>query len=463
MAATSSPQVRAPLGRSVQPGHRESGGYLGMLDLFRVMACAAVVANHSFIWADMSTNVIGTGFVTLLHLSRNAFFFLSGLVICYSQISHPRRLRAFWKRRYVQLGVPYLAWTGVYLVFSLVIVSLSWHEVWSFLRQNLLMGYSQLYPAFVIFQFCLVFPLLLKMLRATRRHGLIMGLSLGFGLVLGVTLHYPWLAPWATDAARALSSVVPWSRDLLTYQEFFVAGALVALHFDDVCTFVRRHMRKVFVVSAAAGGLMVLWYAVQVGTGTSLLRASDAYQPEAVVWYFAAIAAMFAWSLWWDSRPQKNTGRLHPGWTTSAGLGALTGGVWLSHNLFLTSLRSLLGATGLRSALPWEATVAILFVGTVVISGTFVSLVLRTRLRWVLGGPVRAEQRAEYEAFGAREALVRRRTEPVPAGDEARRGDVGRVGPHGTEEVEGAGAEWDEHDHERPAQTRNGMAPTQQV
>ena len=133
-----------------------------MLNVFRVLACAAVVANHSFIWANMSTNVIGTGFITLLHLSRNAFFFLSGLVICYSQISHPRSLRAFWKRRYVQLGVPYLAWTGIYLVFSLIIVSLSWHEVWSFLRQNLLMGYSQLYPAFVIFQFCLVFPLLLK-------------------------------------------------------------------------------------------------------------------------------------------------------------------------------------------------------------------------------------------------------------------------------------------------------------
>ena len=43
---------------------------------------------------------VGTGFVTMLHLSRNAFFFLSGLVICYSQISHPRGLRAFWSSRH---------------------------------------------------------------------------------------------------------------------------------------------------------------------------------------------------------------------------------------------------------------------------------------------------------------------------------------------------------------------------
>jgi peptidoglycan/LPS O-acetylase OafA/YrhL len=399
MAATNSPDARVPLDRSAHLGDGEVRGYLDMLNVFRVLACAAVVGNHSFIWANMSTNVIGTGFVTMLHLSRNAFFFLSGLVICYSQISHPRRLRAFWKRRYVQLGVPYLAWTGIYLIFALITISLSWHEVWTFLRENLLMGYSQLYPAFVIFQFCLIFPFLLNLLRATRRHGLVMGLSLAFGLVLGVTLHYPWLTPWATDVENALSSVVPWSRDLLTYQEFFVAGALVALHFDDVCAFVSRHMHRIFVLSATTGGLMVLWYAVQVDIGTSLLRASDAYQPEAVVWYFAAIAAMFALSLWWDSRPKKPVGPHRPNWTTSAGLGAVTAWVWLSHNLFLTSLRTVLGATGLRASLPWEATVGILFVGTVLISGTFVSLILRTRLRWVLGGPVRAEQRAEYEAL----------------------------------------------------------------
>jgi hypothetical protein len=145
------------------------------------------------------------------------------------------------------------------------------------------------------------------------------------------------------------------------------------------------------------------------------LRASDAYQPEAVVWYFAAIAAMFALSLWWDARPKKPAGPGRPSWTTSAGLGALTGGVWLSHNLFLTSLRSLLGAVGLRSALPWEATVAILFVGTVLISGTFVSLILRTRLRWVLGGPVRAEQRAEYDA---------QRASPLPSTAQAPSGNA---------------------------------------
>jgi peptidoglycan/LPS O-acetylase OafA/YrhL len=397
--ATSNPTVAsATLDRVRAPAGATTSGYLESLNLFRVLACAAVVGNHSFIWLNMSTNVVGTGFITMLHVSRNAFFFLSGLVICYSQITHPRALRAFWKRRYVQLGVPYLAWTAIYLVFALITIALSWGEVWSFLRSNLLEGYSQLYPAFVIFQFCLVFPLLLKLLRSTRHHVTIMGVSMAFALLLGFTLHYPSWVPALTDAWHACSEAVPWSRDLLTYQEFFIAGTLVAFRFDAVSGFVSRHYRQIFMSSALVGALMVLWYVIQVDTGTSLLAASDPYQAEAVIWYCAAIAAIFAFSQWWEQRKMIRRASPRSGLMTSAGLAALTGGIWLSHNLVLTTLRAILGATGLRAELPWETSVAILFVGTMVISGAFVALILRTRLRWVLGGPVRAAQRAEYEA-----------------------------------------------------------------
>jgi peptidoglycan/LPS O-acetylase OafA/YrhL len=375
-----------------------SCGYLETLNAYRIIACATVLGNHAFIWAGMTGNVVGTGFITMLHLSRNSFFFLSGLVVCYSQIAHPRSLPNFWKRRYVQLGVPYLAWTGIYLIFKLFRVDISFDEVFSFLRHNLLMGYSQLYAAFVIFQYYLVFPLLLRLLRSTRRHGLLMGASLTFALVLGFTLHYPSWIPALTDVWSAIGSVVPWSRDLLTYQEFFVAGALVAFHLDEVGAFVSRNYRRIFLLSGIVGGFMVLWYAIQVDMGTSVLRASDPYQAPGIIWYFAAIASMFSFSQWWEQRTPRTPLRApRRGITSSAGLAALTGGVWLSHNLFLSSLRAILGGVGLRASLPWELTVAILFVGTVMISVAFSALVLRTRLKWALGGPVRSEQRAEYE------------------------------------------------------------------
>src|SRR5580698_2751386 len=148
----------------VTKGHRPEG-YLEMFNLFRVVACLAVLCQHSFIWANMSDNFVGTGFITVLHLSRTCFFFLTGLVVCYAQITHPRPLLGFWKRRYWEVGVPYLAWTGIYLIFTLITVDASWNEVGAFLRHAIPFGFSQMYFVIVIFQFYLLFPLLLKLVR----------------------------------------------------------------------------------------------------------------------------------------------------------------------------------------------------------------------------------------------------------------------------------------------------------
>ena len=61
-------------------------------------------------------------------------------------------------------------------------------------------------------------------------------------------------------------------------------------------------------------------------------------------------------------------------------------------------MRKLVGVTGLSHHLGWAETVAVLFVGTILISGLFTALILRTPLQWVLGGPVRAQQRVRDDA-----------------------------------------------------------------
>jgi peptidoglycan/LPS O-acetylase OafA/YrhL len=393
MPARSLPALPAPAVEAASVGS-SSRGYLEMFNLYRVIACAAVLGQHSFIWANMSDNFVGTGFITMLHLSRNAFFFLSGLVVCYAQLSRPRSVWGFWKRRYWEIGIPYLAWTGIYLVFSLITVDASWNEVGAFLRHCIPLGYSQLYFVVVLFQFYLVFPLLLKLMRMTRRHGLVMAGSLLFALVFGLFEHYHAQFAPASNLTRDLNSAFPLSRDILSYQEFLIAGMLVALHLDQVLDFVRRRYRQIFMVTGVVGLLEVLWYMTSVWNGDSLDRASDIFQPTAALWCLAAIAGIFSLSLWWEQRPRRASARRTL--PSPAALAALTGGVYFGHTLFIQIVRSILDVTGLRTALPWEAVVAILFVGVVTLTGTFSALVARTPLRWVLGGPVRSEQRAEY-------------------------------------------------------------------
>lgn len=359
-----------------------------MFNLFRVVACLAVLAQHTFIWANMSNNFVGSGFIAVLHMSRTCFFFLTGLVVCYAQITHPRYLIGFWKRRYWEIGVPYLAWTGIYLVFTLITVTASWNEVGAFLRHAVPLGYSQMYFVAVIFQFYLLFPLLLRLLRKTRHHRSVMAASLVLALSFSLFERYhAQLAP-ASNITHAINSVLPISRDFLTYQEFFIAGVLVALHLEDILDFVSRRYRQVLIVTVGVGVLQVAWYAISVWTGSTIAQASDIYQPSATVWCFTAIAGLFAFSWWWDQR------MLHA--RATASLAALTGGVFFAHTLFINLIRSALDGTGLSTRLPWEAIVAILFVATVSVTATFIALVLRTPLRWVLGGPVRSQQRASY-------------------------------------------------------------------
>jgi hypothetical protein len=57
-------------------------------------------------------------------------------------------------------------------------------------------------------------------------------------------------------------------------------------------------------------------------------------------------------------------------------------------------VRTGLGDADITPHIGWAGTVAVTFVLTIGISALFTALLLRTPLRWVLCGPVRAEQRA---------------------------------------------------------------------
>jgi hypothetical protein len=62
--------------------------------------------------------------------------------------------------------------------------------------------------------------------------------------------------------------------------------------------------------------------------------------------------------------------------------------------LFINLVRTWLGDAGITPHLGWAGTVAVTFVLTIGSAAVFTALMLNTRLRWVLTGPVRAEQRA---------------------------------------------------------------------
>ena len=388
---------------SIDPNRPGFGDYLGQFDSYRVVACGAVVLQHSFLWTIPAGIVVPWAFVMLLHFSRTAFFFLSALLLTYAQITRPRSTREFWRRRYVQLGVPYLAWTFVYWVYTLLSVHGSTSRAGSLFWHDLVFGYYQLYFAVVLLQVYLVWPLLIRVLRASRHQGIIMFASLTFALALAADLHWPGSFGVVGDATRRLGSIWPWERDPITYQEQFVAGALVALHLDQVRGFVQRWGRTNIIAAAAMGVVATLWYLVAVWTGSPTGRASDLYQPIAFLWFTAAVAGLECATWMWYQRAQRDERRVRAPAFSAVYLGSLTGGIFLCHVLFISLVRWALGAIWIGPHIGWAGRVAATFAATLALSAVFTSLVLRTRLRWVLTGPVRSEQRARLHAFaGAR-------------------------------------------------------------
>lgn len=85
-------------------------------------------------------------------------------------------------------------------------------------------------------------------------------------------------------------------------------------------------------------------------------------------------------------------------------LAELTGGIFLSHVLFINLIRLALYTPFIGGTdLAWPLKELVFYVGTLSLAIIFVSLILRTPLRWVLGGPVRSEQRRRIDAFSAPE------------------------------------------------------------
>ena len=181
MASTVSPLV-AGRRRPVDPTARRAlpaldvastrAPYLGQFDSYRVIACCAVVLQHSLLWNVAAGNTPAWALVMLLHFSRTAFFFLTAFVLTYSEIHRPRSLREFWGRRYLQIGVPFLVWTGIYWIFTMIDTN-AWDQAGSLLWHDLVYGYYQLYFAVVLLQLYLVFPWLLRVAaqeHAPRRH-----------------------------------------------------------------------------------------------------------------------------------------------------------------------------------------------------------------------------------------------------------------------------------------------------
>jgi peptidoglycan/LPS O-acetylase OafA/YrhL len=310
--------------------------HLDAVDLVRVAMIAGVIAVHVVAYTTNPQDVVVGAANAILHVNREVFFFLTAFVLCYSYGSrHGWSLTSFWKRRYLFVGVPYLAWSLLYFV-----ADGGPYRPWSApahrLLGDLLTGTARyhLYFLLVTMEIYAAFPLLLWLLLVTRRHhGLLLAVSVAVQTAFTATLHY---LREAAPHAPGLLGV--WMRHpdpvVFSYQLYLVAGGIAALHFEELAAWVRNHRNTVRLLVAGGLAAGLASYAFDhIAGGMDAAAAGEVFQPMIAVTTAASVLGLFALGVRWADRgPERRFRR-----AVRAGSDA-TFGVYLAHPLLLQGL-----------------------------------------------------------------------------------------------------------------------------
>ena len=186
---TAQATLEAP-SRIARPGGKAP--YLHQIDLFRLVTFACVILIHVVGATNFAQDVGANAVETPLHFTREAFFALTGFVLVFQNRGREITPGDFWRRRLPLVATPYLAWSMFFWAFSLVTGTqqpASLEASMRLLLKDLATGgaWYHLYFLLVTMQVYLLFPWIMKLLRATE--GKHKWLLLGSGaLQVGVTL-----------------------------------------------------------------------------------------------------------------------------------------------------------------------------------------------------------------------------------------------------------------------------------
>lgn len=357
-------------------------GHLDQVDLFRILTFASVVAVHAFAFSNPHESVAANGVAVVLHFTREAFFFLTGLVLVHAQGARELDVRRFWRKRFTAIGVPYLVWSVLYWGYGLLRDPRPAGRATSDLVWGVLGGHAEyhLYFLLVSMQVYLVFALLLALVRAARSRPWALTLpSLAYEVAVMAWLHrHPGASTWVDRYAYLL---------LPSYLLWVVLGAQVAQHLEAVQAAVARHARAVAVAGLLAVGASVAWYAhvVAAGAAPGDEDAAAVLQPSMVLDSLGVVALLGVLALRYGSVRDD-----HPAATAALRWGSSASfGVYLVHPLVLDGVLAL-GLAGpeptlvpqpVASPLAWALTLAGSVAVVAVLRKTPLSLPLTGRAR----------------------------------------------------------------------------------
>ncbi|MFW0788336.1 acyltransferase [Gordonia sp. CPCC 205333] len=309
--------------------------YLHHLDLIRATTFSLVIFVHCLTQTTDEDLSVGINSASLLlHFTRNTFFALTGFVLMYQNFDkRDFSTIDFWRRRIKLVIFPYLIWSTIYFVITVMWASGRIGELPFSLREyvwNLSWGLAgfQMYFLFVMLQVYLLFPLVLWLIRKTAgHHGAVLAVSFTVQVALTAAFTH-WTPP-------GYLGTIWWHlyAIFLPYQLFILYGAIAAVHRERIKQWLAGRAWVLTTALLVTAALAVGTYLIRVFVDNQKpLEASSAFQPTLIPFLVVAIACLYAVALRWNDLWRANTPRFAAAvsWASNRSFG-----VFLAHVLVL--------------------------------------------------------------------------------------------------------------------------------
>ncbi|MBF4614620.1 acyltransferase [Curtobacterium sp. VKM Ac-1376] len=397
--------------------------HLYEVDVLRILTFACVIGVHTTSHTVATDDVGLNALLGLLHFTRLVFFSLTAFVLVYSYTLRPRPMAQFWPKRFLLVGVPYLAWSFVYVGSSWLLSSTRRGDVPDLVRttaEGIVTGTSwyHLYFLLVTMQVYLLLPVIVWLVRRTRGHHvatLVVALLVQLVVFAGYK-YFPSSDAWMHGYQKQF---------FFSYVFFIVSGAIAADHADAFLRFIRVHRRAVLWAFAGVGGLTLGVWAVQVALGQSLYAAGTPLQPVQAVWSAAVFVGFLAiGAIWADRRRAGSPVARVVDYASDRSFG-----IFLSHPFMIWIL--LYGDSWLEAVVPRPWLTLVTYLLVLVLSVAVTEAFRWTPLSVPLTGRPSLASRAQRQLRARRRAapapLVQRSSEPVEP-DDALVGETDDVG-----------------------------------
>lgn len=274
------------------------------LDLLRALAALSVIVIH----ITASPLVFGTKgslyhyLVTIANqfarFSIPAFVFVSGLVLFYNYRSFQNtNWTIYFKKRVTFVLVPYFIWSIIYFalrnIFShkeLAASDTILQFLGSLFRGD---GYYHLYFVVLIFQFYLIFPLIMPAWLRLRKHIGIFTVLICFFYFSYIYMLFYNIKPFQGPIISFLFQYQ--GKLFLTWFGFFALGAYCALRLDEVRHSLSRTKYPLLIATGLSLGLMVVEFYSRISNpNVDIAYAATSLRPVGLLFTGVAILAILA-------------------------------------------------------------------------------------------------------------------------------------------------------------------------